>query len=366
MKILQITPSLINGGAERFTIDLSNQLVKYGYDITIITLEGKTDNDLTLDISPKVNLIRLKKVLGFDFKCFKKINSFIRRNNFDVIHTHTRALNYVSPISLFTTKSKFVHTVHNSALNEEKYYLIRKYRNLLFKLKCVFPVTISIDSDNSFKNEYNSDSNLIFNGTRIVSKTISFESTKNEVNNLKINSKTKVFVNIARVSKQKNQEILVKAFERFQSNSENVILLIIGRLTDNEYLEKIKAKMPSNVHLLGSRANATDFLFLADAFCLSSRWEGMPISLIESFCCGTIPICTPVGGVRDMILNKNNGFLTEDVSENSIYQSLREFLKTDTNQLDIIKLNCLDSYHKKYSMKICAKNYSNLYKIMKK
>ena len=50
-----------------------------------------------------------------------------------------------------------------------------------------------------------------------------------------------------------------------------MILLIVGRLTDKEYLKVIKQNLLENVFLMGSRKNATDFLFIADAFCLSSN-----------------------------------------------------------------------------------------------
>jgi len=362
MKILQITPSLINGGAERFIVDLSNKISLNGHDVTLISLEGKLINDLSSEIHSKVNLVRLNKKRGFDFNCFKTISETIYKNEFDIIHTHTRSLNYVNPLCLMKVKAKFIHTIHNDAQKEEIYYLIRQFRKALFKLKLVFPVTISHDSDLSFEKCYNAERKLIFNGTRLISKTTSFDIVKNEVNGYKINDKTKIFVNIARVSEQKNQEMLINIFNRLQSESENVILLIVGRLTDKNYLKKINQILPSNVFILNSRNNATDFLFIADAFCLSSKWEGMPISLIESFCCGTIPICTPAGGIKNMIENNFNGFISENLTENSLYKQIIAFLSLGLNKAETIKRNCISSFEKKYSMDICSKNYLKLYK----
>lgn len=361
MKILQITPSLINGGAERFIIDLCNELSFNGQDVTLISLERQKKNDLTNELSCSIKLIRLNKKKGFDFKCLLDLNKIIFNQKFDIIHTHTRALNYLNPFNFLILKSKFIHTIHNSAVKEEKYALVRKFRKYLFKLKLVNPITISNDSDLSFEKYYQTERKLIFNGTRVISKTTSFDLVKNEVEGLKLNSKTKVIVNIARVSKQKNQKSLINIFARLKSEHENVILLIIGRLTDKEYLKEINQYLPENVFILGSRENATDFLFVADGFCLSSKWEGMPISLIESFCTQTIPICTPAGGVKNMIKNNYNGFLSNEINEITLYDQFKLFLKMDINTADKLKKNCLVSFEKFYSMKICSNNYLNYY-----
>lgn len=361
MKILQITPSLINGGAERFVIDLCNEMTLNGHEVTLISLEEKKKDDLTSEVECNVKLIRLNKKKGIDFKCFLLLNKIIFNQKFDIIHTHTRALNYINPFNFLILNSKFIHTIHNSAVKEQKYTLVRKFRKYLFKLKLVHPVTISNDSDLSFEKYYQTKRKLIFNGTRLISKTTSFNLVKDEIEGLKLNSKTKVIVNIARVSKQKNQKSLINIFARLKSEYENVILLIIGRLTDKEYLKEINPNLPDNVFILGSRDNATDYLYMADGFCLSSKWEGMPISLIESFCTRTIPICTPAGGVKNMIQNNYNGFISKDISEISLYDQFKLFLKMDIHTANRLKKNCLVSFEKYYSMKICCNNYLNYY-----
>ena len=61
MKILQISPSLINGGAERFVVDITNSLSLYGFDVTLLTLSSEEKDDLTTEVSSNVNLVRLNK-----------------------------------------------------------------------------------------------------------------------------------------------------------------------------------------------------------------------------------------------------------------------------------------------------------------
>lgn len=42
---------------------------------------------------------------------------------------------------------------------------------------------------------------------------------------------------------------------------------------------------------------------MGDAYALCSSYEGMPISLIEAIGVGCIPVCTPVGGIVDVVHN---------------------------------------------------------------
>ena len=42
-------------------------------------------------------------------------------------------------------------------------------------------------------------------------------------------------------------------------------------------------------------------MYLSDAFCLTSVYEGLPISLLEAISCGCVPVCTPVGGITEVV-----------------------------------------------------------------
>jgi glycosyltransferase involved in cell wall biosynthesis len=108
----------------------------------------------------------------------------------------------------------------------------------------------------------------------------------------------------------------------------------------------------------GEKHNVSDYLLNADAFCLSSIREGMPISLIEAFACGCVPICTPVGGLINTIENGVTGYLSDSVSENDYYLSVRTYLE---NKDQIKKTDLIQYYLSNFSIEECAKKYLSLY-----
>ena len=301
---------------------------------------------------------------GFSFKVFNLLNNFLKKNNFDIIHTHIHSLNYISLPNLINSKNKIVHTIHSDASKESRSKLVRLYRKQLFKNKFVYPVCISEVSLDSFKKIYNLKSKMIKNGSRKISRSQKYIFAKKNLKKFKINDESKIYVNIARISKPKNQQLLINIFKTLRKESINAILLIIGGAKtekNKKVYEQMKKDSPSNVFFLGELDNATDYLFLSDFFCLSSLWEGMPISLIESFSAGCIPICTPAGGIKNMIFNNINGFISKDFTYDSYINKIRKSLMLDKANVKQMKINSLNSFKKIYSIKNCALNYEKYF-----
>ena len=93
---------------------------------------------------------------------------------------------------------------------------------------------------------------------------------------------------------------------------------------DKNIYDELIANKPGNVHFFGKVSNVSDYLLNADAFVLTSLFEGLPISLLEALSAGAVPVCTPVGGIIN-IVTKDIGFLSEDVSTDAYLKALEVF-----------------------------------------
>lgn len=360
MKILELSPSLAPGGAERFTVDLSNELAKNN-DVHLLVMR-KYRNSMFYkdDVSEKVHIIfgdgKLTKVSKI-LQLFVAL-LYVMRIKPDVVHAHTVGINWLLLPSLLYPHAKYFFTIHNLAEKECTTKIGYYLRKFLFK-RNVVPVVISETCQESFYKYYGFHCNhVIMNGCRDVSFSKDMNECINTIDKFKKNPSTKVFVNVARIMPQKNQQLLIRAFNDFVRRGFNAILLIIG---DYERFPQAKKTLDSlidneNIHFLGTRNNVPDFLKNSDFFCLSSAWEGLPISLLEAGLSGCYPLSTPAGGVVDVILSDKWGRLAEDFSVESYLQLLIKAFNLQYDKAEVRKM-----YEDKFLMKHCGFNYMNLF-----
>jgi len=362
MKILQIIPSLHSAGAEKFVIDLSNELAKTN-EVIICSLFSIEENMFMVkQIDKNIKVITLNKRLGLDLQIFIKIYKLIQEEQPDVVNTHLRALFY-SSYAIFKFKIKFFHTVHNIA-SKETGKIYRFIYKILFKKFNVTPIAISKIVLDSIQKVYSNKFNiLIENGVVKLGESQKILYVKKEIESLKSTKNTKVFINIGRITEQKNQIVLIRAFNKLIENGYDIILLIIGEDSDVEkkLLNKLKDVASNKVYFLGQRENVIDYLICSDAFCLSSLYEGLPITLLETLSVGTIPICTPAGGVVDVI-DKDHGFLSSGFTDTEYYKVMKQFLSLNNNSIYEMEENCKQLFIEYYNIQKTAKTYFELYK----
>ena len=359
MKIVHILADLCTGGGQKFAIDLCNELAQDPANEVYIFVLDKIDDSFMLvsKISDKVELISADKVGGFSLKTVPKIYKILSKIKPDVVHTHLRALAY-SSVPLILLKIPTIHTVHNVA-QKEIGTKIRRYYKFLYDYFNFRPVSISHQVLESVKSEYgNNQIELIYNGTKALNKTKQFEKTEDYINSLKKTPNTKVFINIARVSEQKNQVMLIEAFEELLSSGEDVLLLIIGSI-DQEYKQKCDKVLKSHdyIRFEGVKNNISDYLISSDALCLSSLYEGLPIVILEAFSCAKPTITTPAGGVVDVIEHQKTGFISKGFSKDEYVALIKEFIKDPS-----LKDNLKELFDKNYNITTTAKKYLELYK----
>lgn len=356
MKILEIIPQLSQGGAERFVVDLCNEFAK-NHRVVLVVLYGMDKHGFfEKELADNVQLISLDKSMGIDWGLFYRITKLIHKEKPDVVHTHLRAILYCCVACIIFRKIKFIHTVHSEASRETGGLIGKLCRKLLFGFRYVHPITISEESQCSFRELYHLPSTLIYNGRPVYDESTDLSIVKKELFGLRTNPKAKIIVNVARISKVKNQIALAYAIDNLNREGYAIELAIIGEIGDKEIVNEIKKLQSPYIHLLGTRINPRDYMKIADAFCLTSVHEGMPITLIECFSVGAIPLCTPVGGIVNMIKDGKNGLLAKSPVQKDIREMFVRFLSLTGDTINNIKKQSKKSFCS-YDMCTSAERY---------
>ena len=309
-----------------------------------------------------MKFICLEKKIGWDWKLYFKLYRLIKKEKPQIIHSHLRALLYLL-FAVFCMHSEisFFHTIHSDALKETGGKLLYIIKKFLFRFGWIVPITISDISQKSFDALYKLPSELIYNGRNIVPIKNIHESVRKEMQSFRITSHTKIFLNVGRLVKAKNQLALCHVVSRFIEEGKDIVLVVIGEGDEPAISSFVQEHPCSRIHFIGTRSRIREYMSLADAFCLSSLWEGMPITLIEALSVGAFPICTPVGGITDIIMDGVTGLLASDTSEEALRMALERFLNMTTDEKEHIKKNVL-SMSKRFTIEICAQHYLSVMK----
>lgn len=146
---------------------------------------------------------------------------------------------------------------------------------------------------------------------------------------LSLDAKWVVFV--GRLDTQKNPELLLDSVFRLVDAGEPVRLLIVGDGVLRDALEQRVARSQAAhaVRFLGLRApdEIRTVLAAADAFALSSAYEGMPMALLEALACGLPVITTAVGEVARVVKPGVNGAIASAHSCDAYCAAMKELLR---------------------------------------
>lgn len=360
MKIFEIIPQLSSGGAERFTIDLCNEL-STKHEVTLIVLHSVEKFGFYADeLASNVRLVSMDKRMGFDMSLLFRLWRLIKKEKPDVVHTHLNGIVYISLSAAINRRVVYCHTVHNTADKESNSFVCRGVRRLLFKTRHSTPITISEESQRSFLDYYGIDAPLIDNGRNVPADLALSASVVDEFKKYRRTDKTRVLVCLARMYPVKRHTLLAKVTARLYAEGYDFTVLAIGSTSQIDIVEEVKSLKSDNFYILGERKNPLEYLKAADAYALCSSYEGLPISLIEALGVGAVPVCTPVGGIVNLVHDGENGILAEGLSEDDYYNAMKRFIDLDDEALCAMSKKAKESYAP-FSMTECAQKYVSLF-----
>ncbi|MEO1781201.1 hypothetical protein BAU18_000780 [Enterococcus diestrammenae] len=141
-----------------------------------------------------------------------------------------------------------------------------------------------------------------------------------------ISADHKNYVTMGRLSPEKNQVNLIKAFAQFVKNEPEARLYLLGDgILKNELLETIaELNVENEVFLLGQRSNPFSLMAQCDYFILPSLYEGQPMVLLEALTLKMKIIATDIPATRDVLNNGEYGVYIDGTEPADILKTLQE------------------------------------------
>lgn len=327
MNILFFSGRIIYGGGEKVQAWLVKQLHEAGHIITYIVPEGACDIFEKLE---KVGIRDIVRVVYYA-RQYKKKN----------IYKYIESLNNV-----FSNNKIDLFVILGGSMIEQM--VARKHGVKIVLSERCDPHSRTIPSQILKQIQYRIADGFVFQtpeaakcyGKRahnlgtVIPNPIIDKLPDAQLDNLR-----KEIVSVGRLAGEKNQQLLIDAYELFHSVHPEYKLKIYGSGPLEEKLQNsIQAKNLTNVvEIVKGKRNISELINGAELFVLPSNTEGMPNALIEAMSMGILSISTdcPIYGPRMLVKHGENGYLVPIKDKDALYKQMCYAIEHEDQARDI-------------------------------
>lgn len=347
-------PFFGTGGAEKMVSLLASSLNLSKFEVKVICVFGQNRNT-TMEkriLDRGIPIEYINKGLGFSIKAVCKVWNILDEFSPDLVHSHTSGCIYPTPWILFH-RVKMLHTIHNMPVYEAD-RIRRCMMFILFHIKKAIPVATSTKNQVLTANYYH----LRYQQIETIGNPVQIRIYRNTERKNDYRESIR-FVNIGRLTKQKNQKILLLMMAAIHVRYPNIYLTIVGDGPEKAELVKTAGElnMDAYVRFTGEVENVEIYLSEADIFILPSIYEGLPLSILEAMASGLPVIASNVGGIPDVV--KDNGILVPINDLNGLIEAAQKLIESPNLRQEMSF--CSLELVKQYDVSIITEQYSQLY-----
>lgn len=340
----------MGGGVFTYIVDLVNELVSE-YDVYIAYgMRPQTPTDYKNYFDDRIHLIEVKNFertidLTKDFKSFCEIKKIARSINPDIIHLHSSKAGAIGRFAFDGKKIPVFYTPHGYSFLMKNYNPVKRIIFKMIEAVCAKRKCITISCG---KGEHEETLKLTKQAV-YVNNAVNLSELQKIINQVEVRQHIFTVFTLGRICFQKNPEL----FNKIAESMPTVKFLWIG---DGEQRYSLRA---SNIEITGwvDRKEAVELSMNADAFILTSLWEGLPISLLEAMYMKKPCVVNNVIGNNDVIHNKENGYVCDCVDD--FVKGIREIQE---KKAPIYIDKAYEDVYELYDIKFQAKSYSEIYK----
>ena len=359
--VVQLIAKLELGGAQKIVIDLMRELKNRG--ILITGGGGKLYDTVKQEFKEKhITLDCLRREISFfyDIICFfelrKNLIKLHNKYDFIILHSHGSKAGVIGRIVSGTLPFvRSVHSVHGFAVNP----YISKIRRFVYlnaeRVASRFgDVVIAVAGILVQKSiEWG------------MSKKVRYYCVHNYVNIDDFRLKRKKdklirIVTVANFKPQKNPLMWAETALKLTSEFDNVKFFYIGDGPLRKQVEYLLGENKS-IKILGWRSDIGGLLSEMDIFFLPSRWEGLPLSVLEAMACGLPVIASAVDGTKEVIIDSATGYLVDPDDLRAYINRLSELIR-DEKKRKIMGERGRERVEKHFSYHKMIKKVFDIYK----
>jgi glycosyltransferase involved in cell wall biosynthesis len=169
-------------------------------------------------------------------------------------------------------------------------------------------------------------------------------------------------VYVGRMQPVKNHALLLGAFHAALSSMPELGLWMVGDGSERSSIERLAAELgiAAQVTFWGQQLDIAPFLSAADAFIMSSRSEGLPVSLLQAFSLGLPAIVTDIGGMGEAVKLAQAGFTVSAEDPAEMAAAILQMAWSEVARAEF-SANAKAAFQSRFSLQTMADSYMKLY-----
>jgi glycosyltransferase involved in cell wall biosynthesis len=334
MKVLFVICNLDRGGTETQVVQLAQRLASTRCQVTVAALQGTGPLRKTLQ-QAGIPIVDFPKTGGLisvrGLYQFLRLLRFIRREKFDVVHSHDLWANLVA-----VPAAKFAGTpvVLSSQRDLAHLYWYTPFRKKVIGRIHRWSTGVIVNS--SAVSELVQKEFLVPAGrVRVIHNGVAFERFASLRANRRelfpeVDHNAKLILSVANMhTAVKGHYELIEAARHLRSAYPDARFIFVGDGAERLNIEESAraAGVQDSIIFLGRRADIPELLACCDIFVLPSHAEGLPNSLLEAMAAGLPAVATAVGGVPELIEDGVNGLLVPPRDPESLGNAILRILR---------------------------------------
>jgi len=358
MKVLHLIGGGDIGGAKSHVLSLVKELGKH-IDVKLISFRTGAFADDAYALGINIEIVKT----GTIFSDIKMVLDIIKKEGYDIIHSHGAKANMVAVVVKKITGLPVVTTVHSDYRLDYLQNILKMFSFGMINTVALRFIDYYIAVSKNFKDmlierRFNPQNIFtVYNGINFENKTLKL--TKEEFlakYNLNFGKDDVIIGILARLHPVKGISTFLQAAAEVVKVAPSVRFLIAGDGDERKALERKAASLglEKNVFFLGFINDPLEFVNTIDINVLTSLSESFPYSILEGTLFKKATISSNVGGISDLIESGRNGFLFEPKD----YKTLAKYMLTLINNPDL-RQEMGERIHQKASKYFSLENMCN-------
>lgn len=309
MRVLLLATSTNLGGAEKQVLSLATALRRRGHEARIVSMipPGPVAAEAA-EQGIEVDSLGMRPGVP-DPRAFFRLASIIRRWQPDVLHAHMLHANLLARlVRLVAPVPVVISTVHTADPGGRGRRLGYRYTDRMSTLTTV--ISHSAAAHYRAAGSLPRGARVIPNGVD-TGRFVDDPAVRGGAREALAVNDSFVWLAIGRLEPPKDYPTLLDAFRIVATAEPGARLLIAGTgsLADATQRQSERLGLGEVVRFLGARNDVPGLMGAADAYVMSSAWEGLPLVLLEAAAARLPIVSTNVGGTSEVVADEQTGFL---------------------------------------------------------